>query len=261
MIGSLKAEFIKLRSSKVVWILVVAAILTIAFVFIGHFLDANNAVRLNSNPWTKYANASLSIYAFFVITILVLILTSYLIYFEHKADGWKFIYSMPVSRGSIYLSKIGVLLLLLFSSLLTMLFLMWVSGNILNLFLPEYEFNYFQPRWGVIFEKGIRILISTLGILGIQFFLSYRFRNYIIPFGVGIFGLVFGFIFTSINKSFILFFPFSYPMIAQEFEAFPTDFRSYPFDGFLSNVEYLSIAVFLLFLIFGYLMERKRQIV
>jgi len=126
--------------------------------------------------------------------------------------------------------------------------------------LPEYEFNYFQPRWGSIFEKGIRVLISTLGVLGIQYFLSIRFRNFIIQFGVGIFGLVLSFILTSINKSFILFCPYSYPMIAQEFEAFPTDFRSFPFDGWLSNIEYLSIAVFMVFILVGYLMERNRQI-
>lgn len=261
MFRSLSAEILKLKSSRIGWVLIVCALLTILFVFIGHLLDVHNIIRLNENPWSRYANATLTIYALFVITTLAVLVTSFIGNIEHKSNGWKFVYTMPVTRFSIYSAKPLLILLLLLFNFLLLVLCIWISGYLVNTILPEYEFDYFKAPWLAIFQKGLHAIISVLGVLGIQYFLTIRFKNFLVPLGVGIFGMIFGFILTSINTKFILFCPYSYPMIAQDLRAFPTDFRSFPFDGWLSNVEYLSISVFIICFIVGYLLERKRPIV
>ena len=213
MIKSISAEILKLKSSKISWTLFVCAILTVAFVFIGHLLDVNNIIRLNVNPWVRYANASLTIYSLFILSAIVVLITSFVANIENKSNGWKLVYTMPVSRWSIYSSKFIVLVLLLIFNLLLLYLTIWISGFILAFILPEYEFSFYQPEWSDVFARSIHAIISVLGVIGIQYFLTIRFRNFLVPLGVGIFGLIFGFILSTIDIKFILYCPYSLSLI------------------------------------------------
>ncbi len=256
-----RAELIKLKHSPVWYILLLGIILTAAGVFIGHLMDAHNMVKLNIDPWQRYFSAALSIFNLFIVVPYLVLLVSATIFIEQRANAWKYLYTLPPGRGVIYTTKLALITLLYFFSLAMLIAAMVLSGYLLNFFRPEYEFTYYQPDLLVLAQNMGHFFLASLGLIAWQYWLSLRFKNILVPLGIGVFGFVFGIIMSVTGQKIALYLPYSLPMIVKDMDMFRNDHVAPSLINSLNNVELHSFALFLIFGLLGYWSEKKREVV
>ncbi len=260
MLPLFRSEIIKLKSSPVWYILMLGMILTATGVFIGHLLDVHNMVRINVDPWERYFRAALAIFNLFIVVPYTVLLVSAVIFVEQRANAWKYLYTLPHSRGKFYFTKWTLVAFLYVLSIFFLLTGVVLSGYWLDILRPEYEFVYHQPQFGYLLQEMGHVFVASLGVISFQYWLSLRFRNILVPLGVGVFGFVFGIIMSVTGQKLALYLPYSLPMIVRDFDMFRNEHIQDSFITGLNNVELHSILMAALFLILGYWQERSRKV-
>ncbi len=260
-LAHLKAEWIKLKRTPVLYLPLFLGILMGAFVFIGHYGDGNSLAVINQNPWRVYFGRGGGIYSIFLLIPFVVLLTGGIVFIERRANAWKYLYTMPLTRGRIYFAKLLILLgLLAMASVLFMLCII-VSAYFLGWFFPEHEFYYYAPQIKRIANYIVHSYIAILGVLGLHYLLSLYFKNVLIPFGIGMLGMVMGFFFVGLDVWFNIYFPYAAPMAAQDFGMFRSTQRAFVGGNWLSNYEMYSLIWFIVTVEIGYLYETRREVV
>lgn len=257
MFSVLQAEFIKIKRTPVL-LLVIAVSLFISFIqFIGHHLDVHSLTALGANPWDRFYNTGFAIYSNFFICPFTILLVSAVLYIEHQANSWKFLHVTPVRRESIFGFKLFMLVFLLFSTIVLLILCSTLFAYWLDRIAPEYEFSYYTPHVWEYFKELSHATISILGVLGIHYCLNIWFKNYFIPLGIGIFCFIVGLILASTNQKAALYFPYSYPLMVKQTGMFVQDKIGIIRTGVLSNIEWHSLAYFIVFTLLGLIKIRK----
>jgi len=260
MLQAIRSEFIKLRYLPLYWLIGFICFCIWAILITAHIADVNGAVTLSGSPWDKTMYACNGMLAVFMGSPFIILFIGAALYIEHQSQGWKQLYALPKTRISLLLSKLAAILISILLSFMLIIPGFLLSGYLLNGIFPEYEFTYYTPPFLEITTTIFKIFIALLGIIGIQFFMSTRFKGFLIPASVGVISFIVGLILATTNKSMALYFPYSYPMIARDRGMFRTDKIGIVDHGFLTNVEIYSIIVFLVFVALTLLTERKRNI-
>ena len=256
---AIQSEFIKLRYPPILWLTGFVITITMFIIFIAHYLDIHNAIRLGVNPWFRINNTGQAIFAMFIGTPFVILLISAILSIEHQNFGFKQLYTLPKRRQNIVLYKLMIILLYLLLILFVLIIGLIAIGILLNIIFPETGFSYYKiPLTGMLFSSG-EYLVSVLGIIGIQFFLSIRFKGLIVPASIGILAYTIGFILTSLNNSLSLYFPYCYTIIVKEDSPFGTSSFEIKQFAFLNEVHLYSIIVFFSFILLSLITERSRN--
>jgi len=220
------AEFFKLKRTPVLWFVLIGGTAITILVLFKFIVNPYRDIGLNTSPWPNFYEFSLNLVSLFLLPLFVVLLVSYVTSIEERANTWKYLYVLPFSKGYIYFSKLLTLVLLLFCTVLLYHCSVLGTGYLLDLFVPEFEFRYYQPEWGQMGEQMIHLFISLLGILPIG---SY--------------------------------FPYTYPMHVNASFVNGINTLDPKVFGGLDPLEWKSIAYFLFFTLVGYVQERSRNVV
>lgn len=90
---------------------------------------------------------------------------------------------------------------------------MYASGYILESIQPKLRFSEFNP-FELIKTIIIRLFLSSLGIVAIQFLLNLIWNDFLKPFGLGFLALIMGIITSSLKWKYVDFVPYAYPNLA-----------------------------------------------
>jgi len=257
---SIKTEWMKSRSVSVRGLIAFCIILVVISVILANYMDVYNRVSIDTNPWRRYFVGGMAIYVLFVMAPFLILLTGAITYIEEKANGWKFMYTLDISRTQTYLSKLAVVVFLVLLASLILGLLIFVSGYVLGFVLPEYEFSYYTPDISYLLEVIVRAMLSCLGAIGLQYMISIMTNNVILSLGIGIFGYIVGFILAFSDTSMVLYNPYALVMIDQDFGAVDSDYKKYLIEGVITNVEVWSIGFFVLFTTIGCIYETRKNI-
>ncbi len=253
-------EFQKLKSTAVLYLIAFAILLVSIFAFLPYYLDVYALASLNTNPWDNFYQAATAIYAIFLIAPFLIFLISTMLFVEQKANYWKVLYTLPIQRGALYFSKLFTILLLHLFHVILLFIALYFVAQALNFLLPEFEFNYHAPPLKKIFQSLGHVLLASLGIVGIQYFLASYFRHYLVALGFGLFGFVLALILITSGTEAYLYLPYAYPMMVKDFAFVPvSETFTVPKMG-LNILEWLSVAVFVFFVGLTYLWESRRAI-
>lgn len=255
----ISAEFIKLRYLPIMWLSAVVVFAVMLIVFSAHFIDVNS-IRFDVDPWRRTLVACRGIFSVFMAIPFIVLLVSAALYVEHQSNAWKYQYTVPIDRMVIVISKLVTILLWVIATIFLLTLGLIMVGYILDAFLPEYEFAYYKIPYWIFVERLSHNFISLLGVIGIQYFLSYRFRGFLLPASIGIVAFLCGLILGTTNNTAALFYPYSYPIIVDDMGMFKLDKVGIVEYGVLNNVELYSIIVFLLFVVMTGVIEQRRNI-
>ena len=259
-VKTLRAEFIKLKYPPIFWLTAVVLFVMMTITFASHFLDINSVATLGDNPWRKMIHATKTIFFIFMAIPFIVLLVGAAIYIEHQANGWKYLYVAPNHRVASISMKLIVLFMWLLITILALCFCMVICGYMLEFFLPELEFSYFPIPAAKMFNDFAHSIVSLLGVIGIQFFLSLRFKGFLLPACIGIIGFVVGIIVGSLNNPLANYYPYSYPLIVRDMDMFRTDKIGIVDFGWLNSIELSSIACFVVFVSIALFLESRRSI-
>lgn len=98
---------------------------------------------------------------------------------EHQEGGWKQLLALPVSRTTVFMAKLILILVLIFISCL----LLSAGSMILGLLLGcKIELTPYKD----ILRIGLLSYAATLPVLMLQLWLSLSFRNQTLPVSIGL---------------------------------------------------------------------------
>jgi hypothetical protein len=132
---------------------------------------------------------------------------------EYKADTWKTLFSLPISKWAVYSAKYLYAFFLVFLCLLLFYFFTIGSGNLLGLLKPSLKFYDYNIQRGLLMVY-IKLLFASLGILSIQFLLSLLWSDFLKPLGIGFIGTIAGIIVVGNGWTYSYLIPYAHPMLA-----------------------------------------------
>lgn len=257
---SFRSEFYKSRKTMGFWGSVLLPALICLLLFIGFF---SNSSKLASLPpqmlWYQYAGAILSVMGGLLLPIYVVFVSYSVNSIEHKADTWKTLFSLPLSKWSVYAAKYFYALFLVLLCLFLFVLFTLGSGNLLGLVKPELKFTSYHLE-GFLFKIYLKLFLASLGILSIQFLLSLLWSDFLKPMGIGFIGTVAAFIMNGTGWQNAYLFPYAHPLLTiKSINMHGKGIPVLDIDYFTKEI-FVSLGVAVVIFIAGYFIVLKKSV-
>ncbi len=249
---NLLAERYKLKRTPILWLCLLGGVLVTAFMSLIYLLRIPNVAEM-TDPWQEFFGLGLNFVSILLMIPFVVLVTNSLVNVEHKSNAWKQLYCLPQSRGQVYFSKLLVVLVLVAITYLIYVLSSLFAGWLLGILVPEYGFQNANPDMMAVWSNVFKSYISIMGIIGIQYWMSYRFKNYLAPLGIGMLGFILSLMIAS-KPSIAQYVPYCYAMFTS-----PESLNNFD-PSMINRVLVLSLSFFALFSLLGFYQENKGDI-
>lgn len=196
---STQAELLKTKRTASFWFSIIGAAFIPTILFIVMLTDGGAAKSLAADPWGKFFGMGWEILSFFLLPMYIILVTTLITQIEFRNNTWKQVFSTPQSIGTIYFSKFITIHLMILFCFLLFNGLMFGYALLSTLFNPKLTFLERSVDWSMLFTLNLRIYLSIFAVSAIQYALSLRFKNFIVPVGIGLALLISGVIATNLN--------------------------------------------------------------
>jgi len=200
MLSVLSVEIRKLNRSLALLLAALAPALIGVFVFF-------NLLRGREPfPWALLTQTGLAIWAFFLLPMTVTALTALVAHMEHGPRAWDHLRALPVRRRDLYAAKAICVLGLVVLMTGWTLALTWGAGWAAGCVKPE-----IAPAGALDVIDGLRlgglIVLASVLMVAIQFWVALRFASFVPALAVGIGGTFFAVVAASARLG--VFFPWT----------------------------------------------------
>ena len=184
---SLRTEIIKTRRSAALWICILGSGFIPAIFTLMYTLNPKEfAPKLKATPWEEHFAMGWQVFSAFLLPVFVILVCSMIVQIEYKNNTWKQVFSSPQSIGNIFLSKYSTILLMVLFLFVMFNFFMFGAAVLSNLIHKEYTFFSKGMDVNDLLKTNLKFFISLLAIISIQYWLSLRIKNFIVPIGIGL---------------------------------------------------------------------------
>jgi lantibiotic transport system permease protein len=246
------------------WSAVLLPLLLCLLLFVGFFNKSDQLTQLPGLMlWLRFAGAILGVMGSLLLPMLIIFIAYSVNSIEHKADTWKTLFSLPISKLSVYAAKYFYAFFLVFLCLALFVVFTLGFGNLLSVLKPSLKFNEYNIA-NTLSHLYLKLFLSSLGILSIQFLLSLLFRDFLKPMGIGFICTITGVILVANNWTYAYLFPYSHPMMALKAlqegkEKHPGSVPQITVD-MLTKDTWVSLAIAVVVFIAGYFIVLKKSV-
>lgn len=182
---ALRSELLKSRRTLAVATTAWLPALIVGLMFAIFYSKAEDFAKMGMNPWISLAQNIFGLYAVLILPMYAMVTAFSANQIEHVANAWKNLFTLPYPKLTIYLAKwtFAFLLILFFS--LVLCGLTFVAGNALARLKPEIGFQDYES-YGLITLFYAKFFLGVMGVFSIQFLLSFFWRDFIRPVGIGL---------------------------------------------------------------------------
>lgn len=142
------------------------------------------------NPWKMILGRQVFMFFYMLYPILVSLFVHACCDVEYRNNNYKILFTIPVSKSKIYVSKVLFILITVLFSLLLSYITFLASGYVLGIIFPGIGFQTYDFR-EVLLYIFLKFSITLCAIAMIQLALSLIFKNFIYPIGFSMFMLLF----------------------------------------------------------------------
>jgi hypothetical protein len=251
--SSIENELIKLKKTFAFWLTIISAFLFPILFFVAYLLEHESlAPETGINPWEKFMTTQIQNSIPFFIPMFIVLITSLIMQIEHKSKSIKHLFALPIPKWSVYFGKLTIVILAIISTYIYYYIIILLSGVLLGAIHSDLPFLSFRPDHGKFIQILWTSFIASLGIIGIQFWMSFRFKNFIIPLGLGMFLAITGVIIAQAPQS--IYYPYAFTVLSVSMgEDMPLIFG-------ISSVTVFSIGCFLVTSVLGFINIKRLNI-
>jgi hypothetical protein len=225
----IRAEWMKLRRSFVLWLLTLSAAFVPSILFVAR-LSRPAALRA-ANFWETNWKNSWEAVAILLLPLFVMLLVSLVVQLETRNNTWKQLHASPQPMMGIFAAKLLVLL-----TLLAGFFLFANAGVYLAAVLPARILRSTLPPAQLFIGRSFGFFVDALPIVALQYLLSLHVKNFVVPLGIGV-ALWLAAI-GGLSWKYIHFIPYGYA--AMDFLTL-SGARSFPSHGLLAVAVFAAI--------------------
>ncbi|GAA4207282.1 hypothetical protein GCM10022289_29460 [Pedobacter jeongneungensis] len=208
--------------------------------------------------WGNYIGASLNVMGLLILPFYVIFMAFSVNNIEHKNDTWKMLFTQPLNKFSIYAAKYLYAVFLILICLFLFAFLTFAFGYLLQVLVPKYNFDQYNPT-NILFSSYAKLFLSSLGILSLQFILSLLWADFLKPMGIGFVGTIMGIITANVGWKYAYLIPYSLPTLALRITKVKKGADPLNFPVFTQEIWTSLIYAGILFII-GYFIVTKKSI-
>ncbi|MFB9842098.1 ABC transporter permease [Mucilaginibacter ginsenosidivorans] len=210
---SFRSEFYKTRKTMAFWSAVILPFVICLMISIGFFSHSDKLSKLpGAMLWFEFSAPVLVVMGSILLPMLIVFEAYSVNNIEHKAETWKTLFSLPLSKWSVYSAKYLYALFLIILCLALFVLFTLGFGNLLGVIQPQLKFSEYHIE-STLLQVYFKLLLSGLGILSIQFLLSLLFRDFLKPMGIGFVATVAGIIMANVQWKYTYLFPYSNAML------------------------------------------------
>jgi hypothetical protein len=248
---SLRSELLKTKRTASFYLALIGAAVGPVIYLLNVLMDEGEINALENDPLNALFKIlsemnGAAFFPFFIILICTL-----LPQIEYKSNAWKQVFTSPQTRSNVFLAKfMNVNVLMLVFLIATHLF-MFLSAVGINLIKPNLNLFNHSLDGSSILVNAANAYILLLAVCTIQFWAGLRFKNFIVPIGVGLVLWLIGTIQAlQDHSSLSYYFPYSFHtvLVAEKLE--PR----------LTQIAWTSLGYAFLFLTIGFFDFRRRII-
>jgi lantibiotic transport system permease protein len=174
---AIQMEFQKIRRSNSWLLMVIAPLLMVGFGTYNFVRYNDIYLRGNAIPVEKLLGQIVNFYGLLLLPLSIGVLTVWLARIEHSENNWKYLFTLPINRVHVYISKLIVHTLLVGLSMLVLYIGIISAGNIIDIGSIPYK---------ILAVKVLGCWITSLPLLSILMLLSIRFNSTGVPVGISL---------------------------------------------------------------------------
>lgn len=191
---ALYAEQLKLKRTLALRMVFVAPLLIGALNFFALYQRRN--IGPDFKLWDTIFKTSLSVWAIFMMPLLITLETALLNGIDHNEKNWKHLFALPLPRHAVYLAKLIVAQALIALSTFVVAVLSIGTGFALMRLRPVFA-NAGAPSYGWLFKHAALVWLASWLIIAIHNWVSIRWASIPLALGTGIGGVFFALFATS----------------------------------------------------------------
>lgn len=212
---ALPAEILKTKRTASFYLTGLAAAFEPAMsmidIFIGEGFSSEQGLRILNHMLTERFQMT----GLLGLPIFIILICTLLPQIEYKNNAWKQVFASPQSKGDIFFAKFINVHMLVVIYLLINFALTFLGTVILHFRVPSINVLSQPVNWAEVVMVRLNTYIALLGLLCIQFWMGLRFRNFIVPIGIGILLWFVGTLMVvPIKSPAALYFPYSFQVYA-----------------------------------------------
>jgi lantibiotic transport system permease protein len=251
--ASYRAELLKTKRTFSFWLSLLGAGFIPALLLAGYLTKPDATARqLKAEPWNVHFFWGFQAMGFFLLPMFVVLLCALVPQIEFKNNTWKQVFASPQSYGQVYFSKlvaIHTMLLFFFACFNVFMLGTGLIASLVHTQLPFSDRGFDLKR---LLELNLKMYISTLGVAALQYWLSLRFKNFVLPVGIGLALLIMALIASRFQWEHIYKVPFAHPGLTLQWMKEPAQY-------WLQPHEWNAIVCFVLFTAVGFLDVKYRK--
>ncbi|MBC6108929.1 ABC transporter permease [Pedobacter fastidiosus] len=259
---SLVSEFYKSRKTLAFWAAIILPLVICSLVAFGFYSGSDKVLNMHYPPimlWFRYLGAALGVMGVLILPFYVIFMAFSVNNIEHKNDTWKTLFAQPLNKFSIYAAKYLYAVILIFICLFLFAAFTFIFGHLLQVLVPKYTFNQYDPSL-ILIKFYTKLFLASLGILSIQFILSLLWGDFLKPMGIGFIGTIMGIITGNVGWKYAYLIPYSHPSLVLNSSAGAKKLSN-PADFPIFTQEiYTSLIYALVLFIIGYFIVTKKSI-
>ncbi len=198
---ALRGEALKLKRTLALRMVFIAPVLVALLGLLAQSaVIAHGRGDLARTFWESHARGCLTIWAVFLLPLLITLETALLCGIEHAEKQWKHIFVLPLPRYAVYSAKFLVVQGLILVSTLVACLLILFSGWMLILAHPSLAGAGPPPVWSIV-SSALQCWLAAGLILSTNLWIALRWPNFTVVLGVGIAGTFFALFAQSADAS------------------------------------------------------------
>lgn len=233
---TIQIEILKYKRTYALALAILAPLFITLLYTVIFFLKGPELVKPGENGVPDMLNNSIGYAAGILFPLYLILLAVFIHQIEHKTSSLKDLFSFPVTYFNTYISKWVICFMLLLLSLILYYLFSMLGAWIVSLRYPE----LFSIEPMIFSDFAIQVaktFICSLFMLAIQFIISLKWSEVIIPFGAGLVGFISGLILLQ-GWDYIHFHPYvlgyiSFLIPKGDFEVSTTQLLCYSMAGFI----------------------------
>jgi hypothetical protein len=212
LIRSFRSEWLKTRRSLASWIVVVGAFFTPVIIIVVHLVRQEGVQELYAAEgfWPLLWKNAWESMAISLLPLGIVLETGLLMQIEYKNNAWKQVHTAPLRLTTIFISKLSVVFVMLIQFFLLFNIGIWLAAIVPLLLIHSVPFPKDPIPWMYFLKEDALFFIDCLPLVAVQFLLSLRFRNFLVPVGMGFLLWIGALSSLSWRQAYV--FPYTYPM-------------------------------------------------
>ena len=186
-VHAFQGEWLKKKRSLASWLVVVGSFFTPVIVIVARLVNRDQLEQIYAVDgfWTQLWHNSWESMAIFFLPMGAILATSLVTQIEFRNNAWKQVHALPISLATIFFSKLAVVILMMVQFFVLFNVAIYLSAVVPYLLVGGVPYPQAPIPYARFLKEDVLYFVDCLPIVAAQFLISLRFRNFLVPVGVG----------------------------------------------------------------------------